>query len=94
MAIAALVGIVSGVMLMRGPANLDARPAFDAEPAREQPLEQMVREASARAYSNSFVATNGMRMGLSAQASEPAMLATDLPRERLDRFSERDREAR
>ena len=92
MAIAALVGIVSGVMLLRGPASLNARPSFDA--GREQPIAQMVREASSRAYSNSFVAANGMRFGLSAQAAEPAILSPDLPRERLDRFSERDREAR
>jgi hypothetical protein len=104
LAIAVLGGLACGLMLVRAPAVLYAPRGFTAarepankpssEPVSERPIAQLERDAGSRAYANSFLAANGMRVVLTAKAVEPMELLPDLPRERLDRFAEHDREAR
>jgi hypothetical protein len=96
LAVAVVAALVSGVMLVRGPALPTPQHDFRAtrEPTRELPIERLEHDAAERTYANSFVAANGMRVVITSRPEAPALLVPDPPRERLDRFSVPERQAR
>jgi hypothetical protein len=96
LAVVVVAALVSGFMLVRGPALPAPQYDFFAtrEPASPLPIERLERDAAARTYANSFVAANGMRVVITSRPEAPALLAPDPPRERPDRFSLRERQAR